>query len=61
MTSRVFARITGAVFSLVAVLHLLRLLFKWSAVIGGWTVPMWISWIGIALAGALAYAASRVR
>ena len=61
MTLKTFARVAGIIFSLVAVLHLLRLIFRWEAVIGGWMVPMWISWIGIALAGALAYAASRVR
>ena len=61
MTLQTFARVSGAVFSLVALLHLLRLIFRWEAVIGGWTVPMWVSWVGIALAGALAYAASRVR
>lgn len=61
MTPRTFARISGAVFSLVALLHLLRLVFRWDAVIGGWMVPMWISLVGLAVAGALAYAAGRVR
>jgi hypothetical protein len=26
-----------------------------SAVIGGWTVPMWVSWIGLVIAGGLSY------
>jgi hypothetical protein len=25
------------------------------AVIGGWTVPMWLSWIGLVVAGGLSY------
>jgi hypothetical protein len=34
---------------------LARIVFGWSAVIGGWSVPMWLSWVGIIVAGALAY------
>ena len=61
MTPRTFARVSGAMFSLIAFLHLLRLIVGWEAAIGGWTVPMWVSWIAVAVFGALAYAASRVR
>jgi len=35
----------------------LRLLFGWEAVIGGWQVPFWVSWVGIAVAGSLGYTA----
>ena len=60
MNQKTFTRIAGLVFSLVAVLHALRLLLKWDAVIGGWTVPMWISWVALAVSGYLAYTASKV-
>jgi hypothetical protein len=33
----------------------LRIFFGWPAVIGGWTVPMWLSWIGLVVAGGLSY------
>jgi hypothetical protein len=47
--------VSAAIFSLVALLHLARVVFGWSAVIGGWSVPMWLSWIALIVAGALAY------
>ena len=57
MNQKTFVATAGVVFSLVAVLHALRLLLKWDAVIGGWSVPMWLSWVALALAGYLAYTA----
>ena len=61
MNQKTFVRTAGVVFSLVAVLHALRLLLGWDAVIGGWSVPMWLSWLALALAGYLAYAAFRMK
>ncbi len=57
MTQKTFNAAAGTVFPLVALLHALRLFFHWHASIGGWIVPMWVSWAGLALAGALAYTA----
>jgi hypothetical protein len=55
MSRRAYLLATAIIFSLVALLHLARIVFGWSAVIGGWSVPMWLSWVGIIVAGALAY------
>jgi len=33
----------------------LRIFFGWPAVIGGWTVPMWLSWIGLVVTGGMSY------
>ncbi len=52
---------TGVIFSLVAVLHALRLLLGWDAVIGSWEVPRWLSWLALILAGYLAYSAFTMR
>lgn len=60
MTHKTFTRTAGAVFSLVAVLHALRLVLGWEAVIGGWPVPVWFSWFALAAAGYLAYTAFNV-
>ena len=60
MSQKTFTRIAGLVFSLVALLHALRLLFRWNAVIGGWSVPLWVSWAALAVSGYLAYTAFRV-
>jgi hypothetical protein len=49
-----FTSIAIAIFVLVAVAHLLRLVFGWDVVIGGAVIPMWISVVGIIVAGGLA-------
>ena len=59
MTQRAFNTAAGSIFLIVALLHALRLFFGWHASIGGWIVPMWVSWVGVALAGFLAFAAFR--
>ncbi len=50
------SRIAGIVFLVISVVHALRLVFRWDVVIGGWPVPMWVSWVAVALFGVLAYA-----
>jgi hypothetical protein len=47
-------------FGLGAVVHLLRLVMGWPIVLGGWAVPVWVSWLGLLLAGFLAYEAFRL-
>lgn len=59
MEQKIFLAAAGAVFALVTLFHGLRIYMGWSAVIGGWTVPMWVSWIGLAVAGGLSYFALR--
>ena len=44
------------VFSLVAVAHLLRLISQTDVLIGGATLPMWVSGVGLIVAGGLAVA-----
>ena len=61
MTQRTFNTLAGTIFLLVALLHALRLLFGWPASIGGWIMPMWVSWAGLVLAGFLAYSAFKYK
>jgi len=49
-----FTTFAIVVFSLVAVLHVLRLIFGWEVVINGLVMPMWVSVVGIIVAGGLA-------
>lgn len=60
MSQKTFTRIAGLVFAVVAALHALRLVLRWDAVIGGWSVPPWFSWAALAGSGYLAYAAFRM-
>ena len=38
------------VFSLIGLLHLSRILFQWTVVLGSWQVPYWPNMLGLALA-----------
>src|ERR1017187_9333408 len=59
MNDKLFHLIAGTIFALVALLHVLRIYMGWSVVVGGWSAPMWVSWIGLVVAGGLAYFALR--
>lgn len=57
---RSYLRISGAVFGVIAALHLVRLLRQWPAQVGDWTVPFWVSWIAVIAPGALCLWAFRL-
>ena len=60
MNQKTFTLTAGVVFSIITGLHVLRLLFRWEAVIGGWDVPLWVSWVALLLSGYLAYSAFKL-
>jgi hypothetical protein len=55
MDLRTFSVTAGAIFALIALVHLVRIYLGWSIVIDNWSIPIWISWIGFVVAGGLAY------
>jgi len=55
MSNKAFFLIAGTVFGIVAIAHLLRIFMTLPVTIGGWTVPMWVSWAGVLVAGAMSY------
>lgn len=55
MNQKIFNLTTGTIFLIIGILHFLRVLNSWPVNIGIFTVPMWLSWIAVALAGYLAY------
>ena len=55
MSEKTFITVAAVIFGVVALLHLFRIVMGWSIVIDAWTVPMWLSWIGLVVAGALSY------
>lgn len=55
MTQKNYAMVSGLIFLAVTVGHLFRLLYGWTAVLSGWEVPMWVSGVGVVVAGYLAY------
>ena len=50
---RTYIQVSGVLFGVIALLHMVRLLLDWPAQIAGWDVPLWISWVAIVAAGAL--------
>lgn len=49
-----FTMLAVLVFALLALVHILRLVFGWEATINGAAVPMWASGLGLVIAGGLA-------
>ena len=54
-----FTSLAVAVFAIVALLHLLRVLLGWNVVIGGLMVPVWASVVAGILAAVLAAMVAR--
>lgn len=50
-----YYRVTATLFLIIAVLHLLRVVYGWEAVLGGVVIPMYVSYVAIVVAGYLAY------
>ena len=61
MTQQAFTRMAGVLFMGIALLHLLRVIFGWEAVINGWSVPHGVSWIAVLVFGGLASAAFKLK
>lgn len=57
---RAYLQVSGAVFGVMALLHIVRLSLDWPAQVAGWAVPLWVSWIAILAAGALCVWAFRL-
>ena len=60
MTQRIFSLVTAVLFFLLGLLHAVRLLRGWQVTIEGAVVPIWISWVGLAVAAYLAYEGFRL-
>ena len=50
-----FTSLAIAIFTIVAVMHLLRILLGWEVTIQGTVIPMWASYLGLIIAGGLAF------
>ena len=57
---RAYLQISGALFGIMAVAHLLRLFRHWPIDFAGQIIPLWASWLGLLLAGGLCIWALRL-
>jgi len=48
-------RIAGTIFGIVAIAHLLRIVTGISVLIGGWSLPIGINWLGLGVTGFLCF------
>jgi hypothetical protein len=54
MDAKTFSLVAGVIFAVVALLYLARIFMEWTVIIGDWSMPMWVSWIALIVAGGLA-------
>lgn len=54
-SERMLLKLTGLIFLVVALVHLLRLAFGWNVFLGDFAVPLGLSWLGVLVAGYLSY------
>ena len=54
MNARTYCAISATLFTIVALVHLTRLLNGWPVAVDGFEIPMLVSWIGTAVPGLLA-------
>jgi hypothetical protein len=60
MNRRTYCVITGIIFVVIALLHLLRIVYGWKVVIGDSTIPDWISWVALVVSVYLGYEGIRL-
>lgn len=46
MSNRLYLIISGSIFLLVGIFHFLRLVYHWPIVVGTWTIPHALSYVG---------------
>lgn len=60
MKNRSYLVTSGSLFGVVALLHLLRVVNGWPVVVGPWSIPMWVSWLGTIVPAVLSVSAFRL-
>jgi hypothetical protein len=52
---KTYANVSATIFLLVALAHLLRVIFGWEVRIGALDIPGWVSWLALVVTAVLAY------
>ena len=60
MKQKEYIVFSGVIFGLVAILHLLRLVYAMPVTIGEWEIPVWASAVGVIVAGFLTWKAKQL-
>ena len=59
MKQKIYLQTISVIFTVIAIVHVLRLLNGWQVKISTFVVPLWVSWIGAPVALFLAYQAAK--
>ena len=49
MNAKPYLIVSGIIFTLIALVHIVRIVQAWSIQIESWSAPIWISWLGIVI------------
>ena len=60
MKASSYIAVSGTVFGIVAIAHVVRLLFGWPVLVARQSIPVWFSVVGLVFAGALCVWALRI-
>ncbi len=60
MSQKTYSLTAGVIFLLIALGPVSRIVFRWPALIAGWPVPFWVSWVVMLVTGYMAYAGFRL-
>ena len=60
MNHRLYFLVTGTVFGIISLAHVIRIFNHWDLTIGSWDAPVWVSYAGAVLAGSLSVWALRL-
>lgn len=61
MKQKDYIQTTGLIFGIIAVLHAARVVFSWNAEIGGYSLPLWVSFVAVAVAGYFAWVSQKLK
>jgi len=60
MSTKPYLQISGMLFTLVSIAHLVRIVLALPVLIDSYALPMWVSWLGTIVPAFLAYSALRL-
>lgn len=55
MKQKTFSGAVAVIFVAIALLHALRIVAGWEAALGGWMVPVWLSYVAVVVGVYLGY------
>ena len=60
MSHKAYSLVAGLFLSLIALGHLLRIVYSWPLQIADWSAPMWASWLAVFVTGFLGFTGLRL-